>query len=80
MADAGMIKESNENLRRVLIEAAKRLPRHEQHWKKMKERLIRRKPAKVVSAAIANRWIRSLFYRMKDVGRSPLSDSSTQAA
>lgn len=80
MADAGMIKESNENLRRVLIEAAKRLPRHEQHWEKMKERLIRRKPANVVSAAIANRWIRSLFYRMKDVGRSPLSDSSTQAA
>lgn len=76
VADAGLIAESNKNLRRVLIEAAKRLPRHEPRWKELQVRLRRTKPANVVSAAIANRWIRSLYHQVKDV---PLDETRLAA-
>lgn len=67
MADGGLILESNKHLRKVVIEAAKRLPRHEPKWKEFQQRLRRTKPANVVSAAIANRWIRWLYHQLKDV-------------
>jgi len=63
-ADAGLVCESNEALRAVLIQAAKRLPRCDDRWKEFKERLRVSKPANVVTAAIANRWIRWLYHQM----------------
>ena len=66
-ADAGLIKAGPEDLRSVLIQLAKRLPRHVPEWHAQWVRLRRTKPANVVSAAIANRWMRKLFHTMKDV-------------
>lgn len=65
-ADAGLIQASNENLRSVLIEAAHRLIRCEPRWRELAAKLkaAGKKPC-VVVAAIANRWVRSLFTRMK---------------
>lgn len=64
-ADGGLIKAGNKNLRTVVIEAAQRLPRHDERWREFKQRLSQRKPASVVTAAIANRWLRWLFHQMK---------------
>ena len=64
-ADAGLIKAGNRELRRVLIEAAKRLKRFDERWVAFSERLQERgKPANVITAAVANRWIRGLYYEM----------------
>lgn len=64
-ADAGLVPEGHDDLRAALIQLAKRLPRHDPHWKAFKDRLGRRKPANVVSAAIANRWVRRLYHELK---------------
>jgi transposase len=67
-ADAGLVPTGHDDLRAALIQLAKRLPRHEPRWKEFKERLGRRKPANVVSAAIANRWLRRLYHELKGIG------------
>ena len=65
-ADAGLVKGSNRELRRVLIEAAHRLKNYEQRWVELAERMKQRgKAPGVITAAIANRWIRGLFYEAK---------------
>ena len=69
-ADAGLIPAGHDDLRAALIQLAKRLPRHVPRWKEFKERLGRRKPANVVSAAIANRWLRRLYHELADVQAS----------
>jgi len=63
-ADAGLIKAGSSELRAVLIQAAQRLPRFDPHWKEMKLRLCRTKPANVATCAIANRWLRRLYHVM----------------
>ena len=64
-ADAGLIKAGNRELRRVLIEAAKRLKRFDEYWFEFAERMKERgKPANVITAAVANRWVRRLYYEM----------------
>ena len=64
-ADAGMIKAGNRELRRVLIQAALRLKRLDDHWVAFAERLKDRgKPANVITVAVANRWVRGLYYTM----------------
>lgn len=63
-ADAGLIKAGSRELRAVLIQMAKRLPRCDAHFREMKQRLGRTKPANVVTCAIANRWLRRLYHRM----------------
>jgi transposase len=63
-ADAGLVKAGHGPLRSVLIQAAKRLPRHDPRWKAFHRKLSRTKPANVVTAAIANRWIRWLYHQM----------------
>lgn len=63
-ADAGLVKAGNRELRAAIIEAAKRLPRHVSHWKEFQARLSRTKPANVVTAALANRWLRGLYHRL----------------
>lgn len=63
-ADTGLVCESNEALRAVLIQAAQRPPRCDARWKEFKERMRKSKPANAVTAAIANRWIRWLYHQM----------------
>lgn len=77
-ADSGLVPAGHRDLRAALIQLAKRLPRHDDHWKEFKERLGRRKSANVVSAAIANRWLRRLYHKLMDADErgSPV----TQAA
>jgi transposase len=61
----GLIKAGDDVLRQILIEAAHRLIRYEPEGKAMADRLLANGKKKcVVVAAVANRWIRKLFYRM----------------
>jgi len=65
-ADAGLIKAGNPQLRTVLVEAAHRLIRYDPRWTKLAGQLrLRGKPMSVVTAAIANRWVRWLFHQMQ---------------
>jgi hypothetical protein len=65
-ADAGLVKAGNSQLRTVLVEAAHRLMRYDEKWGKCAARLLLRgKPPGVVTAAIANRWVRWLFHQMQ---------------
>jgi transposase len=68
MADSGLVEAGHDDLRAALIQLAKRLPRHEPHWREFKARLGIRKPANVVSAAIANRWIRRVYHEVVPSG------------
>ena len=63
-SDAGLIEAGNDILRAMLIQLAKRLPRHDPHWKKLHAQLRTTKGANVASAAIANRWLRRLYHEM----------------
>ncbi len=64
-ADAGLIKAGNRELRRVLIEAAQRLRRLDDRWSAFADRMKERgKPSNVITAAVANRWVRGLYYEM----------------
>ena len=64
-ADAGLIKAGNAQLRAVLIETAHRLARSQSRWAGLALKLrAQRKPGSVVAAAVANRWMRWLHYRM----------------
>jgi len=62
---SGLIKAGDDLLRQVLVEAAHRLIRYNDDWKAMADRLRGKgKKTCVVIAAVANRWIRKLFYQM----------------
>lgn len=64
-ADAGLIKAGNAQLRAVLIETAHRLARCQKRWYGLALKLrTEHKPGSVVAAAVANRWMRWLHYRM----------------
>lgn len=63
-ADAGLIEAGNDILRPMLIQLAKRLPRHDSRWREFHTGLRLRKGANVASAAIANRWLRRLYHEM----------------
>jgi transposase len=74
-ADAGMIRAGNAQLRALLIQLAQRLPRCDPHFREMKRRLCRTKPANVATCALANRWLRRLFHRMQ-FDEAPLPDAA----
>lgn len=59
-----MITADHDDLRAVLIQLAKRLPRHEPRWRDLHAQLRKTKAANVASAAIANRWVRRLHYEL----------------
>jgi len=61
----GLIKAGDDLLRQVLMEAAHRLIRYDEHWRTMATRLRAngKKTCEIV-AAVANRWIRKLFHQM----------------
>jgi transposase len=75
----GLIKAGDDLLRQVLIESAHRLVRYNPEWRAMADRLrANGKKACVIVAAVANRWIRKLFYQMvesKSVGDSTVGFS-----
>src|SRR5438552_15869459 len=65
-ADAGLIHAASPALRAVLIEAAHRLIRYDAEWQRFAGRLRQAgKPASVIAAAVANRWMRRLYHTMK---------------
>jgi transposase len=67
-ADAGLIKAGNPQLRATLIETAHRLKRYDPHWRGLAQQLRERgKAASLVTAAIANRWVRSIFHLLQPV-------------
>lgn len=66
VADSGMIKAGDPQLKSVVIEAAQRLRRYEPRWRTLSESMLARgKPASVIVGAIANRWLRGLYHQMK---------------
>jgi len=66
VADAGLIKAGNRQLRAALIEASHRLIRFDTYWVKYAGSLLDRgKPKCVVVTAVANRWVRWLFHQMQ---------------
>jgi transposase len=65
-ADGGLIQAGNLHLRTMLIETAHRLARYVPKWKTLKDRLRSAgKPGSVAAAAVANRWIRQLYWQMQ---------------
>ena len=67
-ADGGMIKAGSLLLRSLIIEAAHRLARYQPKWQAMKDHLkAKGKPASVAAGAVANRWVRKLFWEMHEV-------------
>lgn len=67
-ADAGLIRAGNPELRRVLIETAHRLSWRSDRWTEFAARLKGRGKSRcVIVAAIANRWIRGLYYDLKTI-------------
>jgi transposase len=67
-SDGGLIKAGNLTLRTMIMEAAHRLARYHPKWSAMKEHLkAKGKPASVAAAAVANRWVRKLFWEMKEL-------------
>lgn len=65
-ADAGLIRAGRPQLRTVILQAAHRLKRYEPRWQALAARLQRRgKPGSVIAAAVANRWMRSLYHEVK---------------
>lgn len=65
-ADAGLIQAGNLPLRTLLIEAAHRLCRYVPKWQEMKQRLKQKgKPGGVIAAAVANRWVRQLYWQFQ---------------
>lgn len=70
-ADGGMIQAGNLPLRTLLIQAAHRLCRYVPRWQEMKQSMkARGKPAGVIAAAVANRWVRQLFWQFQEAEHS----------
>lgn len=68
-ADSGLIKAGRPQLRARLIEAAHRLIRYERRWAVLAAKLRSSgKPGSVIAAAVANRWMRSLYHRLHPLG------------
>ena len=65
--DAGMIKAASRSLRTVLIETAHRLTRLDPRWAQYKtKKKAEGKSGSLIAGAVANRWIRKLYYVMTD--------------
>lgn len=81
-ADAGLVRQGNPELRRVIIEAAQRIGRYDEKWKALKQQLVKRgKPNSVAIAAVGNRWIRWLYHQIvKNVPQPMFGDDVSQEA
>lgn len=66
-ADSGLIKAGNPLLKTCLIQAAQLMMRYDNFWKNFSNQLKDRgKPHSIVTAAVANRWLRKLFYKVNE--------------
>jgi transposase len=64
VADAGLIKAGQPQLRATLIQAAHVLIRHDERWMQFANQMRHRgKPGSVIAAAVANRWLRWLYHQ-----------------
>jgi transposase len=81
MADAGLIRAANPELRRVLIETGWSLIRHQPRWSILAASLrARGKSGSVTCAAVANRFVRWLWHQvMKNVESPPVADAPVSA-
>lgn len=71
MADSGMIRAGDPQLKGIVVEAAHRLKRYEPRWEKLAESMRERgKPGSVIVGAVANRWLRWLYHQMKEVSQA----------
>jgi len=67
IADAGLIDGCNKLLRMTIVQAAHRLRRTSDRWKRLGDALAQRGKAPcVIIGAIGNRWMRSLHHAMKE--------------
>lgn len=65
-AEGGLVRGCNKLLRATLIQAAHRLIRTQTRWAAMSAEMRGRgKPPCVAVAAVANRWVRGLYHRLK---------------
>ena len=68
VADAGIVKAGNRELKGVVVQAAQRIKRHHERWAALFQRLVSQgKPKNVATVAVANRWMRSVYTQMKDL-------------
>ena len=66
IADAGLIDGCNKLLRLTVVQAAHRLIRTTDRWRKLADAMkARGKPACVIVGAVGNRWLRNLHHAMK---------------
>lgn len=64
-ADAGLIRAGNAQLRACLIQAAHSLIQHAPRWRELAGKMgAAGKPRSLVTAAVANRWVRWLHHQM----------------
>lgn len=72
-ADAGLVRGGNRQLKLALIELAHRLKRYDDRWRAFAARLALAGKARcVIVAAVANRWVRQLYYQM----RQPVAEAA----
>lgn len=68
VADSGMIRAGDPQLKSVVIEAAQRLRRYEPRWRELSASMAARgKPTSVIVGAVANRWLRGLYHQLKEL-------------
>ena len=68
MADAGIVRAGNRELKGIVVQAAHRIKRHHERWAAMFNRLVSKgKPKNVATVAVANRWMRCVYVQMKDL-------------
>jgi transposase len=81
IADSGLIDSGNKLLRSTLMELAHRLGRTHPRWKAFKlSMLARGKPRSVITAAIANRFIRGSYHPWKQFQIGQQTSPATAAA
>lgn len=68
VADAGLVKAINPQLRATLLQAVHCLSRYDDRWAALHARLIHAgKPRNVATAAVGNRWLRWLYHDMQSL-------------
>jgi transposase len=79
VADTGLVASGNPLLRATLMELGHRLRRTQPHWRALAQTLAGKgKPYNVVTAAIANRYIRQTYYPWREVQRLAVPAQAAQ--
>jgi transposase len=68
VADAGLVKAINPQLRATLLQSVHCLSRYDERWSALRSRLLLAgKPKNVATAAVGNRWLRWLYHEMQSL-------------